>query len=160
MTVTLTGFMGCGKSSVGRELSTLSGRRFIDLDDYITAKAGRSIAEIFKEGESVFRALERECLEEILQSGEDVILALGGGTFCQDECRRIILEKTESWYLRCPFDTLIGRLKRSPSVRPKLNFDTVEDLYDSRTPIYELAAHTIDTAGLSPRQTASLIAGI
>ncbi len=67
MIVALTGFMGCGKSSVGRELSTLLGLPVVDLDQYIVRKAGRSIADIFAEdGESFFRDLETDSLNELL----------------------------------------------------------------------------------------------
>ena len=67
MIIALTGFMGCGKSSVGRELSTLLGLPVVDLDQYIVRKAGRSIADIFAEhGESFFRDLETESLKELL----------------------------------------------------------------------------------------------
>ena len=67
MIIALTGFMGCGKSSVGRELSTLLGLPVIDLDQFIVRKTGRSIADIFAEdGESFFRDLETEALNELL----------------------------------------------------------------------------------------------
>ncbi len=67
MIIALTGFMGCGKSSVGRELSTLLGLPVVDLDQYIVRKAGRSIADIFAEdGESFFRDLETEALSDLL----------------------------------------------------------------------------------------------
>ena len=67
MVIALTGFMGCGKSSVGRELSTLLGIPLIDLDQYIVKKAGRSIPDIFaQDGETAFRNLESEALKELL----------------------------------------------------------------------------------------------
>jgi shikimate kinase len=70
MIIALTGFMGCGKSSVGRELSTLLGLPVIDLDQFIVRKAGRSIADIFAvDGESFFRDLETEALSDLLCSG-------------------------------------------------------------------------------------------
>ena len=70
MIIALTGFMGCGKSSVGRELSTLLRIPVVDLDQYIVQKAGRSIADIFaKDGEPFFRALETEALYELLVPG-------------------------------------------------------------------------------------------
>ena len=70
MTVALTGFMGCGKSSVGRELSMLLGIPLVDLDKYIVDKAGKSIPDIFAEsGEQGFRDIETEALKEVLGIG-------------------------------------------------------------------------------------------
>ena len=74
MIISLTGFMGCGKSSVGRELSKLLGCCFVDLDEVIVEREGRSIPEIFAEdGETEFRRLEKETLKDILETGGRVL---------------------------------------------------------------------------------------
>src|ERR1700741_2364881 len=82
--VILVGFMGAGKSSVGRILARRLGRCFVETDDLITAREGRSIPEIFRDaGEARFRELEAETLEALaLKSGE--VIATGGGTPCRE----------------------------------------------------------------------------
>src|SRR5512135_1713202 len=85
--IVLVGFMGAGKTTVGQELARLLGWRFVDLDDRITARAGRSIARIFAEsGEAAFRAAESRALAEFvgeLAGAAPCVLALGGGAFVQ-----------------------------------------------------------------------------
>lgn len=89
-TVILTGFMGTGKSSVGRALAEALGYPFIDLDAEIVAEAGRSINAIFvDEGEAAFRARESTCLERALQSGPAVV-ATGGGVVISESNRRLM----------------------------------------------------------------------
>ena len=88
--ISLIGFMGCGKSSVGKILATLLPEcRLIDLDTYIEEKQGKNIPEIFNEyGEAAFRRMEREALEEIFsdKSRPRAILSLGGGTVTSEQC--------------------------------------------------------------------------
>ena len=128
MIVSLTGFMGCGKSSVGRILSELLCCPFVDLDDAISERAGRSIPEIFAaEGESYFRELERETLADIIRSHSSddlsarLILALGGGAVMTQACERMVHEKTLCIYLKASVDTLISHLEGQAAGRPLLN---------------------------------------
>ena len=128
MIVSLTGFMGCGKSSVGRILSELLCCPFVDLDDAISERAGRSIPEIFAaEGESYFRGLERETLADIIRSHSSddssarLILALGGGAVMTQACERMVHEKTLCIYLKASVDTLISHLEGQAAGRPLLN---------------------------------------
>ena len=83
--ICLAGFMACGKSTVGRCLASRLGCRFLDLDAYIVEREGRSIPEIFLEGEAVFRQREYEALVAALDEAKDerLVLALGGGAFAQ-----------------------------------------------------------------------------
>ena len=118
MTISLTGFMGCGKSSTGRALAERLGARFMDLDAEIVARDGRTIPEIFREGgEAAFRAVELETLRAVLdeaaQAPGDVVLALGGGTLTVPAAREIILAETECVFLRTRFETI-----RAPSPTP------------------------------------------
>ena len=128
MIVSLTGFMGCGKSSVGRILSELLCCPFVDLDDAISERAGRSIPEIFAaEGESYFRELERETLADIIRSHSSddssarLILALGGGAVMTQACERMVHEETLCIYLKASVDTLISHLEGQAAGRPLLN---------------------------------------
>ena len=115
MTISLTGFMGCGKSSTGRALAERLGARFMDLDAEIVARDGRTIPEIFREGgEAAFRAVELETLRAVLdeaaQAPGDVVLALGGGTLTVPAAREIILAETECVFLRTRFETIRAHL--------------------------------------------------
>ena len=128
MIVSLTGFMGCGKSSVGRILSELLCCPFVDLDDAISERAGRRIPEIFAaEGEPYFRELERETLADIIRSHSSddssarLILALGGGAVMTQACERMVHEETLCIYLKASVDTLISHLEGQSAGRPLLN---------------------------------------
>lgn len=150
MIITLIGMMGCGKSSVGRELSRLLSLPFVDLDDYIEEREGRSIRDIFEsDGEAAFRKMELEALTEILfqesssepnqdaagEPGEDspktdypqakeMILALGGGTLTTPECAELVAEHTFCIYLKTSADELFRRLESESTTRPMLNSNT------------------------------------
>ena len=138
MIISLTGFMGCGKSSVGRRLSELLCCSFMDLDDVIVQKAGRSIPEIFAtDGEAVFRQMEHDMLRDIInsrhcedsknpwQSHNCTILALGGGAVMQDECERMVHEGTVCIYLKASVETLLSHLEDQADGRPLLNNPSV-----------------------------------
>lgn len=117
--------MGCGKSSVGKILATLLPEcRLIDLDTYIEEKQGKNIPEIFNEyGEAAFRRIEREALEEIFsdKSRPRAILSLGGGTVTSEQCRQLIRQHTDCFYLRATTDTLLDNLEGHSDGRPMLN---------------------------------------
>lgn len=117
--------MGCGKSSVGKELASLLPEcRLIDLDTYIEEKQGKNIPEIFNEyGEAAFRRMEREALEEIFsdKSRPRAILSLGGGTVTSEQCRQLIRQHTDCFYLRATTDTLLDNLEGNSDGRPMLN---------------------------------------
>ena len=136
--ISLIGFMGCGKSSVGRILATLLPEcRLIDLDTYIEEKQGMNIPEIFNEyGEAAFRLMEREALEEIFSDPvrPRAILSLGGGTVTSESCRQLIRQHTDCFYLRATTDTLLSNLDGHSEGRPMLSsaqpdrFDKLSDL--------------------------------
>lgn len=123
--ISLIGFMGCGKSSVGKILATLLPEcRLIDLDTYIEEKQGKNIPEIFNEyGEAAFRRMEREALKEIFsdKSRPRAILSLGGGTVTSEQCRQLIRQHTDCFYLRATTDTLLDNLEGHSDGRPMLN---------------------------------------
>ena len=168
--ISMTGFMGCGKSRIGTMLAGMLGYRLIDLDRYIEEKSGRKIPEIFaSDGESAFRALEKAALEEILGSGEALraIISLGGGTVTVPECAESIREKTFCIYLRAETDTLVENLRNDFESRPMLGRPgdvsdlrkRIVHLMERRSATYEsVASLIIDIDGLPPDAVASDIA--
>ena len=156
MIIALEGYMGCGKSSVGRELAALLSVPFTDLDEYICSRCGKSIPEIFAErGEEGFRETESQCLLHFLENAPSgCVLALGGGTVLRNAA--ILSEKTLVVYLKASADTLGKRLEGCTG-RPLLGPDW-KMLLEERLPLYEKAARiTIDTDGLTVKETAGQI---
>jgi shikimate kinase len=156
MIISLTGFMGCGKSSVGRKLSTLLSCSYIDLDSAIEDAVGRSIPEIFAtDGEAGFRKMEKKILEDIVRKvSSDTILSLGGGTIMTAECADIVHERTVCIYLKATVDTLVKHLENESEGRPMLTGNDIRSrvtqLMDLRSSTYEKTAHiTVDTDGRS-----------
>ena len=157
--VILVGFMGAGKSSVGRLVARRLGRCFVETDDMITAKDGRSIPEIFAEGgEARFRALEDEALALLaLKDGE--VIATGGGLPCRGGRIEALRALGTVVWLNEDFETLYARA-RAAGDRPMLagrGRAEVEALYRSRLPYYGQAHVTIDTTGLGPDQVAARV---
>ena len=159
--IILIGFMGCGKSSIGRRLATRLGHRFVDSDELIVSAAGKSISEIFADdGEERFRAIETTVLESMAGSC-GIVLATGGGAVLREENRRILRSLGRIVWLHADPDTLYERASRSRK-RPLLEVEnprtTFNDLLESRLPVYEGAADLkIDASGLSHDQTVEAI---
>jgi shikimate kinase len=148
----LTGFMGSGKSSVGRILAERLGCPFIDLDAEIVSVAGCSINEIFaEEGEQVFRSRESECLDRVLTSGAAVI-ATGGGAVISDRNRSAMRSRGVVVNLIASLPAVLDRL-RGASDRPLLAgnnpADSLKALMDVREQFYADADIRIDTDGKS-----------
>ena len=162
MIVTLMGFMGCGKSSVGRELARLLCCPFMDLDEVIEGAEGRSIPEIFaSDGEAAFRRMEAEHLQILLDSHNiSAVVALGGGTVMTRECAEMVREKTICVYLRATVETLVRNLDGESENRPMLSNEEplnvrVAHLLALRSGTYEQTAHmVIDTEGKSVEEIA------
>lgn len=155
MLIALTGYMGSGKSTVGAMVADALGCPFIDLDQVIVKKAGRSIPEIFEaEGERGFRRLEKQALEKAIDKYAEntAVLSLGGGTVTIPGAVQLLREKTLCIYLQADADTLQQRLEGEREGRPLAGEGFAERLAD-RAPLYEAAAQiTIDTAGLSAEE--------
>ncbi len=160
MMITLTGFMGSGKSTVGRLLADSLGCPFLDLDDLVVKKAGKSIPDIFaQDGEPAFRQLEARLLRQTVEKYAETtaVLALGGGAVMTPASAALLHEKTVCIYLRATLDTLLARLEGETAGRP-LADDSLASRLASREPIYEETAHVIiDTDGLSPDEVADEI---
>src|SRR6056297_2073188 len=113
MKIILAGYMGSGKSAVGKVLAQKTGLPFIDLDEQISIREGKNIPEIFKtSGEIYFRKREGEVLLELLASEEDFILALGGGTPCYGKNLNALKENRDVKlvYLKTSLHELLDRL--------------------------------------------------
>lgn len=160
MMITLTGFMGSGKTTVGKVLADFLGCPFMDLDDLIVKKAGKSIPEIFaQDGEPAFRQLEARLLRQTVEKYTEntVVLALGGGAVTAPASAALLREKTVCIYLRATLETLQSRLEGETAGRP-LADASLADRLAAREPLYEQTAHVIiDTDGLSPDEVADEI---
>lgn len=157
--VVLVGFMGAGKSSVGRIVARRLGRCLVETDDMITAAEGRSIPEIFAaKGEAYFRAAEDEALRLLAHKRGDVI-ATGGGLPCREGRAEALAALGTVVWLGGDFDALYERALRGGD-RPMLanrTRDDVRALYESRRPYYARAAVVVDTTGLGPDQVAAKV---
>jgi shikimate kinase len=156
--VVLVGFMGAGKSACGRMLARRLGRCFVETDDMIVSRDGRSIPEIFRvDGEETFRRLEAETLEALrLKSGD--VIATGGGLPCRDGRMEALRALGTVVWLRGDLGVLLERAGRIGG-RPMLERSPaeVEALYRRREPYYARAHVTIDTAGLGVDQVVSRV---
>ncbi len=163
--VFLVGFMGAGKTSVGRALSKRLGWRFEDLDDRIQARERRSVPEIFEDsGEAGFRQAERAALRELLaeiDSGPPRVAALGGGAFVQDEIASLLAASGGATvFLDAPVDELWRRCGSDVVDRPLRREESeFRRLYDMRRPRYLHASLRVETAGKAIEQVVREIAG-
>lgn len=156
MIVILMGYMASGKSTFGRILAKRLKYEFLDLDDFIEDKENSLVSDIFKlKGEIHFRKLETRYLEELLSSGKNMVLSLGGGTPCYANNMEIILKanKAKSIYLKASIPTLITRLKNEKNKRPLIAHIETDDLLAEfigkhlfeRSQFYSQAYATIST---------------
>ena len=155
----LTGFMGTGKSSVGRELAYLTGQVVYEMDGLIEEEAGCPIREIFaREGEEGFRKRETECLTRLTRE-KGAIVSCGGGLILREENRRLLKCTGNVVRLTAEPETLCERLKDEIEVRPVLKGENAPSrlraLMDEREPLYRASADvTVATDGKSPAQIA------
>jgi shikimate kinase len=165
--VALVGFMGSGKTTVGRTLAAILGLRFIDLDAAIEIAAGKSVGGIFaEEGEAAFRVREAEALRSFASRGEGMILACGGGVIVSEANRRTLGEGFFTVWLDVPFSELMKRLSSEAerAARPLLRSESyrleAEALYRSRMPLYREASRIAYRweSGKSAQNAASAIA--
>lgn len=154
--VFLLGFMGCGKTTVGKLLSLRLGWSFLDVDEEIERRQGRTIRQIFEQdGEPYFRQVESKLLEETLARGskESLVVALGGGTIAQPiNAQRICANGAITIWLDCPLEELRSRC-RGLNHRPLFrDAETFEQLYRQRLPFYQQADFRVDANRADPGQ--------
>lgn len=170
----LTGFMGTGKSAVGRAVAAKLGWSFVDLDEFIESMCRRSIPEIFRiEGETAFRNYESRALRLIVISPHSVI-ALGGGTPLRQDNANIIRATGRAWHLTASWEAIWERVRphlgdrpmladlirisdvREPSLQEFIAF--AKPILDSREVAYRrIAEHTVDTSDATLDQLARTI---
>jgi shikimate kinase len=160
----LIGYRGCGKSTVARLLAEHLGWKWVDADEILEARHGRSIREIFAtEGEAGFRAKENAILEELCGLREHVI-ASGGGVILRPENRALLRRSGWVVWLTADAATLWRRLQADATTghrRPALTHggsEEVEELLKVREPHYACCAHaTVDTVGRGPEEVAAAV---
>jgi len=148
--VFLVGFMGSGKSTVGKELARRLAWDFVDLDTRIEALEGETVPEIFRNrGESSFRIAETRALQNLLSNSldRDSVIALGGGAFVQ-EANRELLRNHPTVFLDAPAEELWRRCQQDESERPlRQDREQFARLCADRLPSYRQASLVIETGG-------------
>jgi len=161
MNVALYGFMGVGKTSSGALLADALGYKFIDMDDEIEKRTGKTIPEIFSEdGETRFREHERDLVIELSRK-KGYVIGCGGGALADLVNAEALRESSTLVYLTASVDAILERTGKE-SHRPLLRVDdprkTVEDLIKKRNPVYKRYAEIeIDTTGKTPEAVAQEI---
>ena len=151
--IILIGYMGAGKTTVGRQLAKALDIPFYDLDWYIEMRYHRKVAEIFAEkGEEGFRDLERRMLHEAAEF-ENVVLSCGGGTPCFFDNMEYMNSLAETVYLKAAPEVLAMHLKMGKVERPLIKGKAPEELeqyiresLEKREPFYNKAKHTLDVS--------------
>ncbi len=159
MVIFLIGYMGSGKTTVGKPLARELGYRFVDMDHYITDKHGMTVSEIFeRHGEEGFREIEKTALREIA-SGRDLVIATGGGAPCFHGNMDYMNSLGTTIYLKVSPQGLVKRLEYGKEKRPLLQDKTPEQLLEfirtaleGREVHYGQAGITVDCDGYSDRQ--------
>lgn len=157
MRIFLLGFMGSGKTTLGKQLSEALGLSFIDLDERIEAAAGMSITEIFKvKGEDFFRKIEAVRLREVIEEEENMILACGGGTPCYYDNITFINSSGVSVWLNTPKEVMAERLLKESALRPLVSGlseeklkEFIEDRLEQRLAYYSQATVTVDPSAIT-----------
>ncbi len=159
--IALVGFMGSGKSTVGRLLAERLGWTFVDLDEEIERRSGMSIAETFeREGEPKFRDLEHEALLDQLhlaRHGRARIVALGGGAFADVRNREAMDVSGVSVWLECPVERMWNRVSGGSDRPLARRWEDFERLYESRAPYYRRADFTVPAAAEAPAEIVEAI---
>lgn len=151
--IILLGYMGAGKTTVGKALAKALNLQFYDLDWYIENRMHMTVKQIFDErGEGGFRKIEHNMLHEVAEF-EDVVISCGGGTPCFFDNIDYMNQQGETVYLKATPDVLYGHLKMGRTVRPLLLNKTPDEVKDfvsrqlaEREPFYTKAKHVIDVS--------------
>jgi shikimate kinase len=152
--IALVGFMGAGKTAVGKRLAETLGAVFLDVDEIVEKLEGISVAQIFRErGEARFRQREHEVLRAAC-AGEGAVIGCGGGTVLDPRNRRLLEERCFTIWLKTSLATLTERLRETGHPRrpllPAVGWEAVvRDLLEKREPFYQLADATVSTDGLA-----------
>ena len=143
----LIGMPGCGKSTIGWEVSKKLGVDLVDADQYIAEREGRTIPEIFEEGEAVFRKAETEALKELSEK-ENLFVATGGGIVTIEENIRIMKSTGKVIFIDASVEFILDKsaLEGRPLLKDK---NKIYELYKARIPLYRKAADfTVENSGI------------
>lgn len=145
--VIMTGFMGAGKTTVGKALAEKQKVPFLDTDQLIEEKAGMTISRIFEiQGEEAFRKMETSVLEDLLKRNDQTVISVGGGLPLRNENRELLRKLGTVVYLQVKPETVLERLK-GDHTRPMLQGgdagERVRSLLEYRTPLYQKAADLV-----------------
>ena len=159
MRIFLIGFMGSGKTTIGRKLAAPIGFDFIDADHYIEQKSGLSVAQIFEQqGEVAFRKIEHNALLELLQR-DYVVISTGGGMPCYNNNIDLMLANGKVIYLKTSPQALTKRLMRSRTERPLIKDRSeaelrqyIEERLTEREPVYNRAHISIQTENITTEE--------
>ena len=160
-TLVLTGMMGSGKSSIGKELSNILSLKFYDTDSEIEKMLNMTVPDIFKnKGENYFRKIEEKISIDLI-NGDEKVVALGGGAFLNKKIREIVLKKSTSVWIDVDISTIVKRMKISKNIRPMLDYkdlkNSITGILAKRSPIYQLANIRIKATNISKKKIANEI---
>jgi shikimate kinase len=160
--IVFVGFMGVGKTTIGKLVAKKLYRDFLDIDEEIEKEFGMPTTKIFEvHGEKTFRERERSMITKLSKQPLNII-SVGGGAFLQEEIRKVCLENCLVFYLDLAWDSWKERISLIIDSRPVLqnkNLKEIEELFYSRQSAYALHNSKVDTANLNPDEVADYIVG-
>lgn len=166
MKIFLVGYMGCGKSTLGRKIAKVAGLNFVDMDSKIEQREGASVADIFHyEGEEYFRRAERQLMEELAAQDEDMVISTGGGAPVWRDNVEFMNQAGKTFYLRRSARQIASRLSpHGRQKRPKLRGLNDEELVAfmteniaEREPYYAKAEYCIECEERSDAEIIEII---
>ena len=145
----LIGYMGCGKSTIGKKMSEILNIKLVDTDAWIEERQGMTVSEIFAtKGELFFRDLETGALKELLEEKELMVISVGGGLPLREENRRLLQQLGHVIYLKAEPETIYNRVK-GDTTRPLLQtenpMEKIREMLGQREEKYQVAADKIVT---------------
>lgn len=153
----LVGFMGAGKTTVGKALAEKLQYQFIDLDDLIESATAKTVPEIFVEfGEPYFRKLENEMIQSC-RGLKKTVIALGGGAYIPVENRIIVQQLGQTIWLACPLPIITSRINFDGSRPLARSENELQELLNRRTSAYAQADHQVQVGDQTPEQIVDAI---
>jgi shikimate kinase len=164
-TITLTGMMGAGKTTVAKVLAEKLNIKFIDIDSFIEQNEEQKISEIFSnKGEEYFRKIEKETIRNIfIPIPENLVISLGGGALENDETREFLLKNSNVIYLKTSPEIIFERIKSNtqrPLLCGNMSVEKISEILEKRIENYQSATYTITTDNKTPNQIAEEIIGV